>query len=328
MATSLNQAIHRLDASAQKLVNFRSRPLLVMYYPPGASITEFDIGDVYKELRNAGAAKEKRLPSVDLLLQTYGGDPVAAYRIAQVIRSACDGVHILAPEHAYSAGTLMCFSGDEVRLGDFARLSPIDITIWEQRKSEGVQLAGLDSFLEFAHGARKKAEENLKELQRDGASSSIDSDLLVQMVKEIGALTVGRYYRERTLTGHYAQILLESYMFKNASDRRSRAASAIAQFLFGAPSHEFHLDYQFCKDWQLKVAEMSTEESDLGKSVVSELKNCTSAGFICQKLSPKVRMPFVRYYRQTPGSRRSHVNASSRKTRARARNTQKASGNV
>lgn len=317
-----NQAILKLDSCANDLIGSRSRPLLVMFYPPGASITESDIRDVYRELRKAGVTKEKRLLTVDLLLQTYGGDPVAAYRIAQVVRSICQGVDILVPEHAYSAGTLMCFAGDEVRLGDFAGLSPIDITVWEQRKPDGVQLAGLDSFMEFAHGARRKAEEMLKELQHDGASSCVDSDLLVQMVKEIGALTVGKFYRERTLTGHYAQILLESYMFKGATDCRSRAGSVVAQFLFGAPSHEFHLDYRFCKDWKLKVEEMPTKESDLGKAVVAELKNCTDAGFICHRLNPRLRMPFIRFYGQTKVSRRKNANSSG-KTKSGAGNAQK-----
>ena len=39
---------------------------------------------------------------------------------------------------------------------------------------------------------------------REGTESCVDSDLLVQMVREVGALRVGRFYRERTVTGQYA----------------------------------------------------------------------------------------------------------------------------
>lgn len=292
-----------------------------MYYPPGARITEFDIRDVYKELRAGGATKENKIPKLDLLLHTYGGDPVAAYRIAQLLRGMCNSMDILVPEHAYSAGTLMCFSSDNIRLGDFAGLSPIDITITKEGKSEGVQLAGLDSFLEFAQKARREAERDLKELERDGANSRVDSDLLVQMVKEIGAMTVGRYYRERLLTGHYASILLESFMFKGVSDCLSRTQSVIAHFLFGAPSHEFHLDYQFCKEWHLRVVEMPTRESDLAKRLVAGLKNCTDVGFICQPLNHRIRMPFIRYYRSL--RRRKNARSINGKAKTRAGNTQK-----
>src|ERR1700689_1457472 len=124
-----------------------------------------------------------------------------------------DNLTVLVPERAYSAGTLLSFAGDAIRLGDYAGVSPIDITLTESANKEGVQLAALDSFMDFAKRARKQIEEELRMLDRDCATSSVDSDLLVQMVKEVGALTVGRYYRERKLTGQYAEILLDNYMF-------------------------------------------------------------------------------------------------------------------
>jgi hypothetical protein len=297
--------------------------MLVMFYPPRAVVTELDIRDAYKELRSGGATREQPLAKLDLVLDTYGGDPVSGYRVAQVLRSLCKEMDVLVPEHAYSAGTLMSFAGDAIRLGDFAGLSPIDITLTETgaEDEEGVQLAGIDSFLEFAHGARRSMEKILKQLDRNGACSSVDSDLLVQMVKEIGALTVGKYYRERTLTGHYAQILLESYMFRGASDCHSRAASVVGNFLFGAPSHEFHLDYRLAKEWHLNVVQMSTEESDLAKAVVNQLRICTDNGIICHRLNSRVRMPFIRYY--ATNSRRTNV-STAQQTR-RARNVKKAS---
>jgi hypothetical protein len=290
-----------------------------MYYPENANVTELDIKDAYRELRSGGAKKEKPLSTLDLLLHTNGGDPVAGYRIAQTIRSLCRTMDVLVPEYAYSAGTLMSFSGDDIRLGDYAGLSPIDITISEpgSPKPEGVQLAGVDSFLEFAQGARKDVEKILKELDRNSACSSVDSDLLVQMVKEVGALTVGKYYRERTVTGHYAQLLLENYMFKRESDCRSRAGGVIGHFLFGAPSHDFHVDYNLCKAWHLKITQMPTSESDLTKDVVEQLRACTRNNVICSRLTARVRMPFIRFYSLT--QRRRNARTAQKKSR-RTRN--------
>jgi hypothetical protein len=285
-----------------------------MFYPVDASITEMDIRDAYQELRRGGATKEKPLQSLDLLLQTNGGDPVAGYRIAQAIRSLCRKLDVLVPEYAYSAGTLMSFSGDDIRLGDYAGLSPIDITVTDPNsyKREGVQLAGVDSFLEFAQGARKQIERALKELDRDGSCSTVDSDLLVQMVKEVGALTVGKYFRERTLTGHYAQMLLEKYMFRGESDYQFRAGGVVSHFLFGAPSHDFHVDYALCKDWHLQVTQMPTDESDITKGVVKELRACTINNVICPRLNPRLRMPFIRFYAAV--SRRRNAGTAQKKS--------------
>jgi hypothetical protein len=267
-----------------------------MFYPTGARVMEWDIRDTYSELRTV-ATRENPIANLDLLIHTNGGDPVAAYRIAQAIRSLCKKLDVLVPEKAYSAGTLMSFAGDKIRLGDYAGLSPIDITVYSNKpQSEDVQLAAIDSFLGFANRARKQIEQMLMEIGRDGASSCVDSDLLVQMVKEVGALTVGRYYRERTVTSQYAEILLDHYMFNGVSDGPDRRNGVIKHFLFLAPAHQFHLDYGLCSTWHLDVEQMSTVESDLTKKVVNLLRIATSNGIICQRLNNDVRMPFIRLY--------------------------------
>jgi len=229
---SSSPLVNPVDATSHRVVAARKRPLLVMYYPLGAHITELDISDTYNELRKSGYTKETPLPELDLLIHTSGGDPVAAYRIAQVVRSMTKHLTVLVPMNSYSAGTLLSFAGNSIRLGDYAGLSPIDITIFESqsRTSEGVQLAAIDSFMDFARGARTKMEEALEAMDRTASSSTVDSDLLVQMVKEVGALRVGKYYRERSLTGHYAQILLDAYMFASLPDGKDRRNGVIQHF--------------------------------------------------------------------------------------------------
>ena len=290
------QIITDIDRACQAVAQYRRRDVLILFYPTGARVMEWDIRDTYSELRTV-ATRENPIANLDLLIHTNGGDPVAAYRIAQAIRSLCKKLDVLVPEKAYSAGTLMSFAGDKIRLGDYAGLSPIDITVYSNKpQSEDVQLAAIDSFLGFANRARKQIEQMLMEIGRDGASSCVDSDLLVQMVKEVGALTVGRYYRERTVTGQYAEILLDHYMFNGVSDGLDRRNGVIKHFLFLAPAHEFHLDYGLCSTWHLDVEQMSTVESDLTKKVVNLLRIATSNGIICQRLNNDVRMPFIRLY--------------------------------
>jgi Serine dehydrogenase proteinase len=302
------QIITEIDNACHAVARHRKRDILILYYPSEARVMEWDIRDTYSELRKV-ATRENPIVDLDLLIHTNGGDPVAAYRIAQTVRGLCKKLDVLVPEKAYSAGTLMSFAGDVIRLGDYAGLSPIDITVYSNKpQSEDVQLAAIDSFLGFANRARKQIEHMLMEIGRDGASSCVDSDLLVQMVKEVGALTVGRYYRERTVTGQYAEILLDRYMFKGVSDGLDRRNGVIKHFLFLAPAHEFHLDYGLCSAWHLDVEQMSTTESDLTKKVVNLLRIATNKGIICQRLNHDVRMPFIRLYqhgtaRKTGGQR-------------------------
>jgi len=306
------ERIQQLDAQCRALSQHRQRPLLVLYYPIPGHMHQSDARDVYAELRGAGLTKEQRAPAIDALLHTEGGDPTAGYRLAQVIRSLCDDLVVLVPEYAYSAGTLLTFAGSQVRLGDFAGLSPIDIALTEPDSRQGgeVELANVDYFMDFAGQAREKIEGILARTENKCATSNVESELLVQMVKDVGALRVGKYFRERMLTGFYAEILLDHYMFRSAPDRRDRRNTVIQQFLREAPSHDFHLDYKLCKERKLEVEQMPTAESDLAKTVIGALEGLTDSGIVCQRVSRRYRMPFFRYYQLAPASQGGASNAS------------------
>jgi hypothetical protein len=203
-------AIAKLDEACNTLVSNRETPLLVLYYTGGySSMSEDDLESIYTAFRGADLKPEEKLPALDVLIESYGGDPTAGYRIAQLIRDFADEVSFLVAEHAYSAATLMCFSGNEVRLAHYVGLSPIDITLVWHGEQE-VELASIDSFLDFSVRAREKMEELFQRREIEDAQSTVESDLLMKMVEEVGALVLGSYYRTRNLTGRYAEELLGS----------------------------------------------------------------------------------------------------------------------
>ncbi len=170
------EQIQQLDSLCGQLAQHRGRPLLVLYYPIPGHMHQTDVRDVYTELRRAGHTKENKAASIDLLLHTEGGDPVAGYRLAQTIRSFCSDLVVLVPEYAYSAGTLLAFAGSQIRLGDFAGLSPIDITLTEpdSRPRAEIELANVDYFMDFARKAREEIEETLEGVGSKSATSSVD----------------------------------------------------------------------------------------------------------------------------------------------------------
>jgi len=258
---------------------------------------EADVEESYLALRNGGLMPETPLEACDVLLHTTGGSPVAGYRLAQCIRDFAKDVRFLVPKHAYSAGTLLCFSGNEIRLGHCAGLSPIDITTIETRQSgpDEVQLASIDAYLVFSDDCQHHIQSVLSRL---GVSdvSPVGSELLCRLVDQVTALKVGEYYRARTLAGHYAQELLDSYMLKgkpNCSGRRSRI---IEQLLFGKPVHEFHMDYHMSRGVGLEVTEMDTAESDTTKAVVDFLRDLVRQGSICQPLTDHLCQPYIAFF--------------------------------
>src|SRR5438046_7365840 len=102
----------QIEAACRKVMGIRRSPLLILFYPPrDGSMEEADVTECYDALRNGGLTHERPIDNCDILLHTTGGSPAAGYRLAQCIRDFARNVTFLVPEHAFSAGTVLSFSG-------------------------------------------------------------------------------------------------------------------------------------------------------------------------------------------------------------------------
>ena len=252
--------MNKLDQLARSLAYQRGQPLLILYYPDaGGHVFGADADDVYWQLRAAGITKEDKLESLDVLLHTLGGDPTGAYRLGQTLRLLAERVEFLVPHHAFSAGSLLALSGDYIWLADNAGLSPFDITLRESTVPESeVSLASVDNFVEFAKLARERIGEMLQALGPQH-TTDIDSDLLCEMVRQVGALKIGEYFRERLLTANYAEVLLHSYMFREQSNAQDKCNDVIEKMVHRSPSHEYFMDFHIAQNASLKVGQLDTK---------------------------------------------------------------------
>ncbi len=290
--------LERIDALALNITENRQKGLLVLYYPEeDGEVVIDDISDIDDELRRCfGASK---VDEIDILIHTNGGSPDAAYRIVQHIRSIANNVYILVPFHAYSAGTLICFGTDKILLGTFAALSPIDIKlktendnsdeIEENDNDDEIELIAIDKYIEFVKYCKKIIEDA-------GMKTNLEDALLVEMVKQIGAINIGSFFRERELTKYYAEILLSDYMLKDIPDKEKIIDYIIEMMVFKFPSHEFEIDYNIAKRLKLVVENMPIDLSDKTKSLIKLLEEAMENGLICRYMGNRYRLPFFRLY--------------------------------
>lgn len=287
-----------VDELAVKLVGYRRRPLLVLFYDERSGyMYEEDVDSVYTVLREAKLSRKNPVAGLDFLIHTYGGDPNAGYRIAQVVRDFSKEVVMLVPDHATSAGTLTSLCSQEIRLGAGAYLSPIDITL--AGGPEEIELAGIEYFKRFVGDCRNDA---LEYRSRNGLppDTDVDSALLVKMVDQLTAIRIGSLYRNSELTGHYAKRLMVDYMFANLPNRKVLADEIASSLLKGLPAHDFVLDYHMCKETRLPVVEMDEDESDLSKRLTDGLGRLSTQGAVCKDLGirrgDRYKAPHVRFY--------------------------------
>lgn len=72
---------------------------------------------------------------VDVLLVSDGGSAEASERIVRLLRERFKTIRFIVPANAYSAATLICFSGDEIIMDSRGTLGPIDLNMAVSRRA-------------------------------------------------------------------------------------------------------------------------------------------------------------------------------------------------
>jgi hypothetical protein len=84
-----------------------------------------EVGDFFvHHLDQIGVVKK-----ISLILYTRGGNTLAAWSLANLLRSFCDELEIIVPNKCHSAGTLICLSADTILMTKQATLGPIDPSV-------------------------------------------------------------------------------------------------------------------------------------------------------------------------------------------------------
>ena len=96
--------------------------VLCLVGPMGAPVD--DLVRVMVEDRRGRA--DTRAPALTVLLTTGGGSAETVQHIVETLRHHYDRVNFIIPRVAYSAGTVLAMSGDEIYMDYYARLGPID----------------------------------------------------------------------------------------------------------------------------------------------------------------------------------------------------------
>lgn len=91
-----------------------------------------------------------------VVLTTGGGSINPVKRIVNIFRNYYSEIHYIIPDYAYSAGTIMCCSGDSILMSYYSVLGPIDPQV---KNSDGKFVAAL-GYLDKINDLIAKAKNN------------------------------------------------------------------------------------------------------------------------------------------------------------------------
>lgn len=110
------------------------------------------IKDIVEALKKDNVKHDKLF----VVLTTTGGSLTPVQKIVQIFRHFYSEVNFIVPDYAYSAGTILCMSGDEIYMNYFSNLGPIDPQVSTKDGKYVSALGYLDKINEMLDKAKKK----------------------------------------------------------------------------------------------------------------------------------------------------------------------------
>jgi ATP-dependent protease ClpP protease subunit len=120
--------------------------------------------EVRRELEDRVTAPQGQV-EIDLWIESGGGDPHTAYKLALMLRHAASTIRVVVPDYAKSAATLLALVGKPIYMAPGAELGPLDAQMLDE--GEG-SLRGL-SALNIARAADEVARDAIELAVAGGA---------------------------------------------------------------------------------------------------------------------------------------------------------------
>jgi hypothetical protein len=242
---------------------------------------------VDRQLVDAICAQQADLANIDtldVLLDSIGGDIDAMYRLVNVLRRRVRRLRVIVSDYAKSAATFFCLGADEICMAAAAELGPLDAQV-PAPGEPGEWISALDGFkaLEFLRQyafetldltvkmiLRRTPNISVKEAVKQAVGFvSVVVTPLYQQVKprELGEwsrrLEVGEAYARRVMARH-------SYRAKTAEE----IDDLLEKIVRGYPAHTFVIDLDEAQALGLNAHPLTDDEQFLAQCVLQLLDEC------------------------------------------------------
>lgn len=159
----------------------------------------FNTDNIIKQIIEDLKADSVNHDVLSVILTTNGGSLSPVERIVNVFRNFYKEVNFFVPDYAYSAGTIMCMSGDNIYMNYYSVLGPID-----------PQVQNKDGHLVPALNYLDKIGELLKKAQD---KTLTDAEFVI--LKDFDLAELREYEQARDLAVTVLENWLVQYKFKN-----------------------------------------------------------------------------------------------------------------
>jgi hypothetical protein len=273
----------------KKLEKLRGRPLIVYVTSQRPNATGQMATDVIPGFIEQMQSLPPKTKSVDLLLESTGGDGLVAWRIMSLLRSKVKKVHVIIPYSAFSAATMLALGGDEIVMGKYGCLGPIDPQITAIKKDGSTQQFAYEDIISYINFTKNEA--GLSEQKHIEAAFKL-------LCETVEPALLGMAKRASSLSVTIGEKLLQMHM----TDPESRSqAKVIAEKLNRSFfSHGHALSGNQAKEIGLNIIDTTTEEEEIIWKIHKDFEKETETNTPFDPIAIFMAHPNAGIYLQSP----------------------------
>jgi len=206
------------------------------------------------------------VPKISLYLYTRGGDTLASWSIANLIRQFCSDFEVIISSKAHSGGTLICLGANSIIMTKQATLGPIDPSVNTPLNPAipgapptarvPVSVEAINGYIELANSI--------------GIKSATDLTTIMSILSShVHPLVLGQVYRTRSQIRMLGKRLLSKHMSDD-----EKMEKILAFLCSESGSHDYTIFRQEARDdLGLKVEHPSEELYDVIKKIQNDISN-------------------------------------------------------
>ena len=205
-----NQRVEMYD----KIEAHRKRPLIVYVTSKRQGAANSMASDALPRLIEQVEALPKGSKQVDLLIVSFGGDPMVAWRLISVLHQRVEHIEVLIPQSAYSAATLVALGANKIVMHPYGHLGPVDMQIYNpgaEGFAKWFSTEDITAFLDFVR-------ETLKITDQEHVRALFETTC-----KEVTSLGIGFSARSSKLAVDLAERLLSRHMVEEEQKVKVRS---------------------------------------------------------------------------------------------------------
>lgn len=246
----------------RQIEQHRERPLIVYVTSQRSGAPGSMAGDVIPEFIDQLQKLPDETKAVDLLIESSGGDALVAWRVVSLIRAKCKDVSALIPYSAFSAATLMALGCNEIIMGRYGCLGPIDPQIAVKKKDGSVHQFAYQDIVSYLDFVEKEA--GLTE-------QSYTERAFKLLCEQVEPSVLGASRRASSLSVTMGEKLLQTHMLD--AEGKTQANSIAKKLNESFFSHGHAVSRNEAKSIGLKITNANSELEKIMWNVHEDIEN-------------------------------------------------------